>query len=250
MAKWVVGFHSVEESLKSSVTQANLYIATDSPKAQNLLRLATKKGIPVRSVTKQKIASLCGIKEAKDFALQILEEKKIETTQKDKSQNIEEFLENLEAKNKTKSTLLILDCITDPHNLGAILRSADMFNVDAVIIPQRGSAKESATVVKTSAGASRYVKLFVVPNLKRTIDLLKEYNFWIYGTDMNGQPLKEAKLSPRRALVMGSEGSGMRALTKNSCDSILTIETNGHIDSLNVSVACGVILYHFFANEK
>lgn len=247
MAKWLTGFHAVEESLKGNVNQANLYVTGENERTQSIIRLAKKKGIPFRSVSKSKLIALTSIREAKDCALQIFKESKTSASMpKEKSATLEDFLEKIEKEKREKATVLILDCITDPHNLGAMLRSADQFNVDCVIIPQRGSAKESATVMKTSAGAARYVKIFVVPNLKRSIELLKRYHFWIYGADIEGTPLVEEVFSPRRALIMGNEGSGMRPLTAGSCDKIITIPTQGHIDSLNVSVACGILLYEFY----
>lgn len=243
MAKWLSGFHAVEESLKSGVSQATLYLTGKGARFDKLIRLAQKKGVPFRSVNKQKLQALTGMKDARDCAIQIFKESTVSDFQKDNSTTLEEFLEKLESRSQEKATVLILDCITDPHNLGAILRSADQFAVDCVIIPQRGSAKQTSTVMKTSAGAARYVKSFTVANLKRSIDLLKEYGFWVYGTDMAGKTPREEPLADRCVIVMGSEGKGMRQLTANSCDSVLTIPTAGHIDSLNVSVACGIILY-------
>lgn len=250
MAKWIIGFHAVEEYLKTQKGQANLYVTSENQRTSNLIRLATKCSVPFRTVGKEKLVKLTGNNEAKDCALQIFFEKNIEVHKKDKSPTIEDFLQKLEDEKRANATILLLDQITDPHNLGAILRSCDQFGVDCVVIPQKGSAKESATVLKTSAGASRYVKIFVVPNLKRTIDLLKEYNFWIYGTTMDGEDLNKEKIDGRVALIMGSEGKGMRALTTQNCDKLLTIPTCGHIDSLNVSVACGIILYQFYINRS
>lgn len=247
MAKWLVGFHAVEESLKGNLIQANLYVTGENERIKTIIRLAQKRGIPFRTVSKSKLIALTSIKEAKDCALQIFRESKpLSIEKKDKSATLEDFLSKLEEEKREKATILILDCITDPHNLGAMLRSADQFNVDCVIIPQRGSAKESATVMKTSAGAARYVKIFIVPNLKRSIELLKQYHFWIYGTDTNGTSLQKEKFASRSALIMGNEGKGMRALTAESCDKIITIPTRGHIDSLNVSVACAIILYELY----
>ncbi len=253
MAKWLTGFHAVEESLKASGIQGTLYITGKGDRYDKLIRLAQKRGIPYRNANRQKIQALSGLPEARDCALQIFKDsisidnkKTEEEFQVDKSATLELFLEKIESEDRERSTVLVLDCITDPQNLGAILRSADQFGADCVIIPQRGSAKNSATVMKTSAGAARYVKIFVVPNLRRAIELLKQYNYWVYGTDMGGTPIKEEKFTPRAAIVMGNEGKGMRSLTSATCDSILSIPMCGHIDSLNVSVACGIILYEMY----
>lgn len=250
MAKWLTGFHSVEESLKGDISQGTLYITGKGDRTDRLIRLAQKKGIPFRTVNKAKLHALTNVQDARDCALQIFKEKEISLIQTDKSANLEDFLGKMEKEGKEKATILILDCITDPQNLGAILRSADQFAVDCVIIPQRGSAKQSGTVMKASAGAARYVKTFIVPNLKRSIDLLKQYSFWVYGTSMGGKVLKDEKLADRCAIVMGNEGKGMRSLTTIACDTILTIPMAGHIDSLNVSVACGIILYEVYNTHQ
>lgn len=245
MATWLTGFHSVEESIKSGITEATLYISTKGARSDKLIRLAQKKGIPFRNVTRQKIQALSGDQRARDCALQTFQAAAISSDnfEKDSSTTLEEFLDRQIDRKDEKSTVLILDSITDPHNLGAILRSADQFNVGCVLIPQRGSAKESATVMKTSAGAARYVKSFIVPNLKRSIELLKKYEYWVYGANMGGDALNKTSFAKKSVIIMGSEGKGMRPLIADACDSIISIPTTGHIDSLNVSVACGIILY-------
>ncbi len=142
--------------------------------------------------------------------------------------------------------MLILDSITDPHNFGAILRSADKFGVSLVIIRERRSVRDSATVAKTSAGAINYVPISVVSNLNSAIALLQEAGYWVYGADISGDSLVDEKFASKVAIVMGSEGRGISPLTKQKCDSMLTIPTCGSVDSLNVSVATGVILYELY----
>ena len=141
--------------------------------------------------------------------------------------------------------MLMLDEITDPHNLGAILRSADQFGVNLVVVPERRSAQANETVTKISSGAAQYVPMAVVTNMGRAVDQLKKHGFWIYGADMAGTSSYGAKFTKRAAIVMGSEGSGMRGLTRKLCDEIVSIPMNGHIDSLNVSVAAGILLYEY-----
>lgn len=140
--------------------------------------------------------------------------------------------------------LLILDGITDPHNLGACLRSADAAGVDAVIIPKDKSVGLNATVRKVACGAAETVNLVSVTNLARCLDKLKEAGIWLVGAaDQADSSLYEQDLDGAIALVMGSEGSGLRRLTRESCDFLVSIPMAGALSSLNVSVATGVCLY-------
>ena len=136
-----------------------------------------------------------------------------------------------------KPIVLVLDGITDPQNLGAILRSADQFGVELVVIPSRRSAQESQTVSKVSSGASEYVPLAVVPNIPAALQLLKENGFWIFGADAEGQPTDSLKLDGKVCIVMGSEGTGMHRLVRERCDFLVSIPAAGHVDSFNVSVS-------------
>ena len=155
----------------------------------------------------------------------------------------EAFLAQLEGLD-TPPLLLVLDGITDPHNLGACLRSADAAGVNAVIIPKDRAVGVNATVRRVAAGAADTVELFVVSNLSRALTQLKEQGVWLVGTDDNaGSGLYEQDLRGAVALVMGSEGRGLRRLTKEKCDFLISIPMAGAISSLNVSVATGVLLF-------
>ena len=140
--------------------------------------------------------------------------------------------------------ILILDGITDPQNLGSLIRGAHCFGANGVIIPENRSAAVTAAVVKASAGAAHHIPIAMVVNLSNTIEYLKEKGFWIYGTDpVSGKNVSTFDYKGQIGLVMGSEGRGMRPLIKKKCDFLLSIATMGKIDSLNVSVAAGIILY-------
>ena len=155
----------------------------------------------------------------------------------------EEFLAQLKGL-EAPPLLLVLDGITDPHNLGACLRSADAAGVNAVIIPKDKAVGVNATVRRVAAGAADTVELFVVSNLSRALTQLKEQGVWLVGTDDNaGSGLYEQDLRGAVALVMGSEGRGLRRLTKEKCDFLISIPMAGAISSLNVSVATGVLLF-------
>lgn len=155
---------------------------------------------------------------------------------------IEDILEDAKAKNETPF-VIICDEINDPHNLGSIIRTADAVGAHGVIIPKRRSAALNQTVAKTSCGAIEYVKVARVTNIAVTIDKLKEMGFWIVGTDMSNQTYYEANLTGSIGVVVGNEGKGMSRLVKDKCDFVVSIPMRGHVDSLNASVASGIVMY-------
>lgn len=157
-------------------------------------------------------------------------------------------LSNLGTSGTTSSrcTVVILDSITDPHNVGAILRSCDQFGAALVIIPEHNSASDIAgneVIGRTSAGASAWVPVAIVNNLVRAAEQLKQAGFWVYGADAGGQNCRTIGFAEKSVLIMGSEGTGIASLLEKQCDTIVSIPTCGKIDSLNVSVAAGVLLY-------
>ena len=156
------------------------------------------------------------------------------------TQSLDDFLDNLQEP----PLLLVLDGVTDPHNLGACLRVADGAGVHAVIAPKDHAAGISAVVAKVACGAAETVPYFMVTNLVRTLNELKERNIWVIGTsDDAPQTLYQADLRGPLALVLGAEGKGMRQLTRKTCDALISIPMHGAVESLNVSVASGVCLY-------
>lgn len=162
--------------------------------------------------------------------------------QKDES-DLKDLLEQKRALGKAPF-LLVLDGVTDPHNLGAVLRTADAAGVDAVIVPKDKSAKLNATARKVACGAADVVPLIVVTNLARTLKMLQDEQVWIIGTAGEAeQDLFEMKFEGPLAIVMGAEGTGMRRLTRENCDQLVKIPMAGAVSSLNVSVATGVILF-------
>jgi 23S rRNA (guanosine2251-2'-O)-methyltransferase len=140
--------------------------------------------------------------------------------------------------------VLVLDGVQDPHNLGACLRTADACGALAVVVPKDRAAGMNATVRKVAAGAAETLPLATVTNLARTLRLLKDAGLWILGADMQGKELPwQADLTGAKALVMGGEGDGLRELTRKSCDVLVRLPQAGSVESLNVSVACGMLLY-------
>ncbi|MCI1633326.1 MAG: 23S rRNA (guanosine(2251)-2'-O)-methyltransferase RlmB [Liquorilactobacillus nagelii] len=145
--------------------------------------------------------------------------------------------------------LLILDNIEDPHNLGSIMRTADAAGVTGIIIPQRRAVQLTATVAKTSTGAIEHVPVARVSNLVQTVKQLKKENFWIFGTDMAGQDYRQWNAQGPVALIIGNEGKGISPLLKAQCDQLLTIPMIGHVQSLNASVAAGLLIYQGFTSR-
>lgn len=155
-------------------------------------------------------------------------------------QSLWQLLDNLEGE----PLLLVLDQVQDPHNLGACLRSAEITGVDAVIAPQKQSVGLTPSVRKVASGASELVPFYQVTNLVRTIKKLKEYGVWVIGTDEHGEkPVYQWQFDEPTALVMGGENKGLRRLTRDNCDLIVTIPGRGVLTSMNVSVATGICLY-------
>ncbi|OPZ79147.1 MAG: 23S rRNA (guanosine-2'-O-)-methyltransferase RlmB [Alphaproteobacteria bacterium ADurb.Bin438] len=146
-----------------------------------------------------------------------------------------------------KKTVLILDQVTDPHNVGAILRSAVAFDIDAVILTDDNSAKESGVLAKSACGALERMPIIRVVNLKRAIEQLKSNDFWCIGFDGDGKrELKDFNFGNKTAIIMGAEGPGMRRLTKEACDEILRISMSPNMESLNVSNATAIALYESY----
>jgi 23S rRNA (guanosine2251-2'-O)-methyltransferase len=147
--------------------------------------------------------------------------------------------------------LLVLDGVTDPHNLGACLRVADGAGVHAVIAPKDHAAGINATVAKVASGAAETVPYFMVTNLARTLGELKERNIWVIGTSGDApKTLYQVDMTGPTALVLGAEGPGMRQLTRKTCDELISIPMQGAVESLNVSVASGVCLYEALRQRR
>lgn len=239
------GFHSIEELLKKKKSEGRLYLSRVSRRNSNISELAKKQGYKVIKVSDSEMQKIVenddhrGIAFVKSPGADQLNIKRGKTG-RSKVQNLDSYLKDLQSSN---SLVIILDGVTDPHNLGAIIRSSDQFYADMVLLPSRNSAKDNSTVSNTSAGADNYVNIDIVTNISRTMDKLKKAGFWIYGADMSGNSIKKTNLTGRIVLVMGSEGKGLRELTRNKCDGLISIPSGGHVDSLNVSVAAGIMMY-------
>lgn len=232
MYRYVVSLHSIEAYLDHPSPGMVLYLNRKTPRLQALESKARKQGVPVQWIEGNSPFPFPGIEQTKGVTLKVpVGGVKIPS------------LEDLVAKAGEQSCLLVLDGITDVQNLGAILRSADLFAVDGVLTPKRRSAHESIGVDRTSAGASAYVPLLEVPNIVRALSYLKEAGYWIYGADIRGTHVMEVDLNRKTVLVMGSEDRGLGRLVREACDFLVKVPMGGHVGSFNVSVATGILLY-------
>jgi 23S rRNA (guanosine2251-2'-O)-methyltransferase len=237
---YLTGFHAIEERIKADGGGAGpLLVAKAGPRARELLALAVGHKLRVERVGAFDLDRLAP--DHRGVAL------RVEGEENSAAISLEDFLAKL--GEQKDALVVILDEITDPHNYGAILRSCDQFGVDLVLTRHRRTAKHAEVISKTSAGAAAWVPTAEVPNLPRAVVDLKAAGFWIYGADMNGDPVYRRNLSGRVALVLGGEGEGISRLLRESCDALLAIPTSGKLDSLNVSVAAGVLLYEI-ARQK
>lgn len=162
-----------------------------------------------------------------------------------------EFIDFKKIENDNDANfIVILDHIEDPHNIGAIIRTCECALVDYIIIPNKRTVSINATVMKTSSGALINSKLCEVANLRNTIEKLKKLGYWIIGTDMNGEVYTKIDYKGKVALVIGNEGSGLTHIVKESCDFIASIPMKGKINSLNASVACGIMVYEILKSRE
>ena len=243
------GFHSIEEALKGGEIRGKLLYSRAKGRCADLIALAGRAGVRAIHVNDADLDRYCDRKKHRGAVLVYEGDLKKTVTHKTDAHpprdtgNREDLKSLLPQLDHEGALVLVLDEITDPHNYGAILRCADQFGADLVITPRHHSARETETVASTSAGAHIYVRQLIVPNIAGALDTLKDAGFWVYGADMGGEPVDAVDFAQKTVLVMGSEGKGMRRLVKESCDVIVGIPSRGKIDSLNVSVATGIILY-------
>ena len=233
-ARIVFGFHAVQASLRAdpaAVIEILLDEARQDARARDLLAAADRAGVKVMRVAAKRLDGFQGGGRHQGVVARVLARKP--------GHSVDELLETVE-----RPLLLVLDGVTDPHNLGACLRVANAAGAHGVIAPKDRAAGVGATVSKVASGAAEITPYFMVTNLARTLRELKERNIWIVGTDERaGKTLYEADLPDAVAWVLGAEGEGMRRLTRETCDLLVRIPMLGAVQSLNVSVAAGICLY-------
>ena len=235
----IFGKNSVVEALKAGRSINKIFLQADSKNdfTKKIYAQAKENKIVVEFVNRAKLDKLCGGKNHQGVIAFVAP---VEYS------TLEEILKFAEEKNQPPF-LILLDEIEDPHNFGAILRTADAVGVHGVIIPKRRSVSINSTVAKTSAGAVEYVKVAQVTNVAETLKKLHELDLKVVGSDMSAEKnFNDADLTGGIVLVIGSEGKGMRRLTRENCDLLVKIPMCGKINSLNASVAAAVLMYEIF----
>lgn len=255
MAKVITGFHSIEEKVRAIIKSQNSNGVTISyskpgPRVKKILAAAKEANIKVQEVDNKTLDSMVAdLDEALQDHRGIVMILSGESKQTANIVNFDDWIKTA----PQKASVLVLDKVTDPHNVGAIIRSCDQFGASLVVLPEHNSANDiegNEVIGRTSAGASAWVPVAIVNNLVRAVEELKEAGFWIYGADAGGQTLGTIDFPEKTCIIMGSEGSGISQLLEKKCDSIVSIPTCGKIDSLNVSVAAGVLLYELYRRQN
>jgi 23S rRNA (guanosine2251-2'-O)-methyltransferase len=234
---FVYGLHAVRAVIERAPERVlELWLAEprDDARARDLRQAAVAVGLRVQMLGADGLSKLVG---------EVAHQGAVASVRTLKAWGDEDLMRALEALVEDP-LLLVLDGITDPHNLGACLRTADAAGVTAVVIPRDRAAAVDGTVRKVAAGAAEFVPVASVTNLARTLDMLKERSIWVVGTDGEAaQTIYGLRLTGALALVLGAEGGGMRRLTRERCDFLARIPMAGWVQSLNVSVAAGVALF-------
>lgn len=231
----LIGRNVVTEALKSDREIDTLILMrnNNNPALSRLASMAKEKGAVVKEVDSKKLDFMCGGANHQGVAAYVAAHEYA---------SVEDIFAYAEEKGEAPF-IVVCDEIEDPHNLGAIIRTAECAGVHGVIIPKRRSASLNFTVGKTSAGALEYMRVARVSNLASTIDELKEKGCWVYGADMDGTDYKKTDFSGAVVLVIGSEGKGIGKLIRQKCDAIVSLPMKGNINSLNASVAAGILMY-------
>ena len=235
----IYGKNAVTEALKAERPIDTVYLLKNAQGMNQIVALAKKQGIVIKDVSEDKLKALCGEKHGGTAAVMSAVT----------YCTVDDILENAEKKGKPPF-IIICDEIQDPHNLGAIIRTAEASGADGVIIPKRRSATVNSTVFKTSAGAAAWVNIARVSNLVDTIKTLKKHGVWVYGAEADGTPIDKADLSGAVALVIGSEGFGLGKLVRENCDVVLSLPMFGKVNSLNASVCAGILMYEAVKYRK
>ena len=231
----VIGRNAVKEALRAGRPADSLLVQRGelSGSIRPIIAECKEKGIIVKEVDSKKLDFMCGHAHHQGVIM---------VAAAHEYSSVEEILKKAEEKNEAPF-IVICDGLEDPHNLGAIIRTADAAGAHGVIIPERRSVSLSGIVGKTSAGALEYVPVARVKNITSTIKDLKEKGIWVYCADMDGTPYRKADLSGAIAIVVGGEGSGVSRLVKENCDGVLSIPMKGNVNSLNASVAAAVLIF-------
>lgn len=232
----VIGRNAVIETLNGDRTVETLYISNNKLEGSinKIINIAKDKKILIKEVDRRKLDSMCGGEVHQGVIAKVSPYKYSE---------VSDILDFANEKGEAPF-IVILDEVEDPHNLGSIVRTAELFGVHGIIIPKRRSASVTSTVYKSSVGAIEHVKVAKVTNLNSVIDNLKEKGIWVYGADIRATEYSyQVDFSGPCALIIGNEGRGISKLTVQKCDKLIKIPMVGKINSLNASVAGGIMMY-------
>lgn len=231
----IIGRNAILEALKSERAINTLFVAKGERNGSvgRIIAHCCEKKIVIKEVDKKKLDFMCGQGNHQGVAAYVAAHEYAE---------VEDIFALAEQRGE-QPFIIICDELEDPHNLGAIIRTAEAAGAHGVIIPERRNASLTWAVGKSAAGALEYMPVARVGNLARTIDQLKEKGLWIYSADMDGQPWCETDFGGAVALVIGSEGKGVGRLIREKSDFIVSLPMNGQINSLNASVAAGILMY-------
>lgn len=225
----VFGKNSLKEALNNPEKVKKIYLS-ESFKDKEILNSIKEKNIRYESISSYDLDKI-----------------------DNKNQGVMVVLDDFEYTNLNEvlndNIIIILDHLEDPHNFGAIIRTAESAGVKTIIIPKDRSVDVNATVMKTSAGALNYINIVRVTNINNTINTLKENGYFIYGADMSGTDYKKVDYANKVVLIIGNEGNGLSNLVRKSCDEIVSLPMKGNINSLNASVAAGILIYDLISKE-
>ena len=225
----VFGKNSLKEVLNNPKKIKRVYLS-ESFKDKDILKLIKEKNVRYESISSYDLDKI-----------------------DNKNQGVMVILDDFEYSNindiLNDNIIIILDHLEDPHNFGAIIRTIESAGIKSIIIPKDRSVDVNTTVMKTSAGALNYVNIVKVTNLNNTIKTLKDNGYFIYGADMSGTDYKKVNYSDKVVLIIGNEGHGLSSLIRKSCDEIVSLPMNGNINSLNASVAAGILIYDLISKE-
>lgn len=231
----ICGRNSVLEAIRSGREIDRLLVAhgVTGGSVTAIIAKCSAKGILIKEVSSQKLDFLCGGANHQGVAVMFSAQE---------YSTVEDILKTAEERQE-KPFIIICDEVEDPHNLGAIIRSAEASGVHGIIIPKRRSASLNATVAKSASGALEYMKVARVTNIANEIENLKKQGIWVFGADMDGKPYTDFDYDMPVALVIGNEGKGIGKLVAQKCDEIISLPMKGKINSLNASVAAGILMY-------
>lgn len=237
--KWQLeGRNPVMEALRAGKTIEKILVAKGSREGavRDILRMAREKGIVVQEVDRKRLDGMSQTGAHQGIIALVVPYEYV---------SVDDILEGAWRAGEPPF-VVVLDCIEDPHNLGAIIRTAECCSVHGIIIPKRKAVGITPTVVKASAGAVEYVPVAKVTNIASTLEYLKERGLWVVGAEAQATPYDAQDMKGPIALVIGGEGKGLRRLVKEKCDFLVGIPMRGRINSLNASVAAAILMYEVF----